>query len=252
MQDYPSSLVLGRPARRFAWPHWSIFLIPGLVGLVAYLVVVPLALLIIGGFIRGGPGTFSRLTFANYVRAYGSSALPELFYNSFVFAAGSVLLALPVAVLFAWLIERTNTPLRTVAYALVIAPVAMPGMLLSMSWVLLLSPNVGIINKATMFILGLENAPFNIYSLGGMIFTEGLRLVPTTFLLLVGAFRAMDPFFRRSRAGVGRDKMGHHDAHSTAHHVPGDSYGEHLCLHDCHREFRDSGSARLAQWYPRV
>ena len=49
----------------------------------------------------------------------------ELFYNSFVFAAGSVLLALPVAVLFAWLIERTNTPLRTVAYALVIAPVAM-------------------------------------------------------------------------------------------------------------------------------
>lgn len=193
MQDSTSSLVLRRYPGRFAWPGWSSFLFPGLVGLVAYLVAVPLALLIIGGFIRGAPGTFTRFTFANYVRAYGSPALFELFYNSFVFAAGSVLLALPVAVLFAWLIERTNTPLRTLAYALVIAPVAMPGMLLSMSWVLLLSPNVGIVNKAAMYVFALAEAPFNIYSLGGMIFTEGLRLVPTTFLLLVGAFRAMDP-----------------------------------------------------------
>jgi iron(III) transport system permease protein len=182
-------------------------LTPGLVVLVVYLVAVPLGLLIIGGFTRGAPGDFSRLTFANYVRSYGSAALLELFYNSFVFAAGSVLLALPVAVMFAWLIERTNTPLRTVAYALVIAPVAMPGMLLSMSWVLLLSPNVGIINRATMFVLGLESAPFNIYSLGGMIFTEGLRLVPTTFLLLVGAFRAMDPSLEEAALVSGATKL---------------------------------------------
>jgi iron(III) transport system permease protein len=182
-------------------------LTPGLVALVVYLVAVPLGLLIIGGFTRGAPGDFSRLTFANYVRSYGSAALIELFYNSFVFAAGSVLLALPVAVMFAWLIERTNTPLRAVAYALVIAPVAMPGMLLSMSWVLLLSPNVGIINRATMFVLGLESAPFNIYSLGGMIFTEGLRLVPTTFLLLVGAFRAMDPSLEEAALVSGAPKF---------------------------------------------
>jgi len=177
------------------------------VALVVYLVAVPLGLLIIGGFTRGAPGDFSRLTFANYIRSYGSAALLELFYNSFVFAAGSVLLALPVAVMFAWLIERTNTPLRAVAYALVLAPVAMPGMLLSMSWVLLLSPNVGIINRATMFVLGLESAPFNIYSLGGMIFTEGLRLVPTTFLLLVGAFRAMDPSLEEAALVSGAPKF---------------------------------------------
>ena len=137
----------------------------------------------------------------------GSAALLELFYNSFVFAAGSVLLALPVAVMFAWLIERTNTPLRTLAYALVIAPVAMPGMLLSMSWVLLLSPNVGIINRTAMLVFGLDSAPFNIYSLGGMIFTEGLRLVPTTFLLLVGAFRAMDPSLEEAALVSGARKV---------------------------------------------
>lgn len=176
-------------------------------GLVIYLVALPLGLLIIGSFTRGTPGDFTAFTFANYIRAYGSPALLELFYNSFVFATGSVLLALPVAVAFAWLIERTNTPLRNIAYALVIAPVAMPGMLLSMSWVLLLSPNVGVINKAIMVSFGLENPPFNIYSLGGMIFAEGLRLVPTTFLLLVGAFRAMDPALEEAALVSGANKF---------------------------------------------
>jgi len=182
-------------------------LIPGLVGLVVYLVAIPLGLLIVGGFSRGTPGDFTQLTFANYIKSYGSPALFELFYNTFVFATGSVLLALPVAVIFAWLIERTNSPLRSVAYAFVIAPVAMPGMLLSMSWVLLLSPNVGVINRTLMFVFGLEAAPFNIYSLGGMIFTEGLRLVPTTFLLLVGAFRAMDPSLEEAALVSGANKF---------------------------------------------
>jgi iron(III) transport system permease protein len=182
-------------------------LIPGLVGLVVYLVAIPLGLLIVGGFSRGTPGDFTQLTFANYIKSYGSPALFELFYNTFVFATGSVLLALPVAVIFAWLIERTNTPWRNVAYAFVIAPVAMPGMLLSMSWVLLMSPNVGVINRTLMFVFGLETAPFNIYSLGGMIFTEGLRLVPTTFLLLVGAFRAMDPSLEEAALVSGANKL---------------------------------------------
>jgi iron(III) transport system permease protein len=182
-------------------------LIPGLVGLVAYLVIVPLALLMMGGFFRGAPGDFNQPTLDNYIRSYGGPALLELLYNSFVFATGSVLLALPIAVIFAWLIERTNTPLRTVAYALVIAPVAMPGMLLSMSWVLLMSPNVGVINRTIMLLFDLETAPFNIYSLGGMIFTEGLRLVPTTFLLLVGAFRAMDPSLEEAALVSGATKF---------------------------------------------
>jgi iron(III) transport system permease protein len=207
VQDYPSSLALRRFPRLLARPRWSKLLIPGLVGLVVYLVAIPLGLLIVGGFSRGTPGDFTQLTFANYIKSYSSPALFELFYNTFVFATGSVLLALPVAVIFAWLIERTNTPLRNVAYAFVIAPVAMPGMLLSMSWVLLMSPNVGIINRTLMFVFGLEAAPFNIYSLGGMIFTEGLRLVPTTFLLLVGAFRAMDPSLEEAALVSGANKL---------------------------------------------
>jgi iron(III) transport system permease protein len=206
-ESIPASHSLSGRLHLLSGLRWSNLPLIALVVLVTYLVAVPLGLLIVGGFTRGMPGDFSAFTLSHYIRSYGSPALLELFYNSFVFATGSVLLALPIAVTFAWLIERTNTPLRNIAYALVIAPVAMPGMLLSMSWVLLMSPNAGVINKALMPLFGLEEAPFNIYSIGGMIFTEGLRLVPTTFLLLVGAFRAMDPALEEAALVSGASKF---------------------------------------------
>jgi iron(III) transport system permease protein len=40
-----------------------------------------------------------------------------------------------------------------------------------------------------------------------MVFTEGLRLVPTTFLLLVGAFRAMDPSLEEAALVSGATKF---------------------------------------------
>ena len=39
----------------------------------------------------------------------------------------------------------------------------------------------------------ITTGPLNIYSLWGMVLLEGLRGVTTTFLIMVGAFRAMDP-----------------------------------------------------------
>ncbi|MGH7846640.1 MAG: ABC transporter permease [Candidatus Binatia bacterium] len=196
--------------RRFgalARVNFAHVMIAMVVGLVVYMTAVPLAMLVAGGFTTGRPGDFSTFTVAHYVQAYSGAAIFELFYNSLVYSFGSVLVALPLAILFAWLIERTNTPFRNVAYALVIATIAVPGMLLSMSWVLLLSPNIGVLNKFLMDAFGLEQAPFNIYSMGGMIFAEGLRLLPTTFLLLVGAFRAMDPALEEAAAVSGAKKF---------------------------------------------
>ena len=41
--------------------------------------------------------------------------------------------------------------------------------------------------------LGFESPLIDIYTLTGMIFVEGLRLVPTAFLMLVPLLRSMDP-----------------------------------------------------------
>jgi iron(III) transport system permease protein len=58
---------------------------------------------------------------------------------------------------------------------------------------MLLNPRVGSLNYGLMAVFGLERMPFNIYSMGGMIFVEALSVVPTVFLMLSHAFRNADP-----------------------------------------------------------
>jgi iron(III) transport system permease protein len=62
-----------------------------------------------------------------------------------------------------------------------------------MAWVLLLSPRAGFFNRWLMDTFGFATAPFNIYTLTGMSFVEGLRVVPTAFLMLVPLLRSLDP-----------------------------------------------------------
>jgi iron(III) transport system permease protein len=53
----------------------------------------------------------------------------------------------------------------------------------------LLNPQNGIVNQALDTVFGFK---FNALSLGGMIFVEGIRMVPITFLLVSGTFRSMN------------------------------------------------------------
>jgi iron(III) transport system permease protein len=71
-------------------------------------------------------------------------------------------------------------------------PFIIPGILSTISWILLLSPKIGLINLAIKDVLGLESAPFNVYSMWGMIWAESIHLYPLVFLLMSAAFRNMD------------------------------------------------------------
>ena len=164
------------------------------------LVLVPLATMIQFSLRSGNPwmpdGVF---TFENYVNAYGYPQTYTILWSTIWLGLASTLVSLSIAALFAFLTERTDLPYRHVAWALMLVPMAMPGLLYAVSWTMLLSPRIGIFNVWLRSLLGLfgidlaGEGPFNIYSMTGMVFLEGIRGVTTTFLILVGAFRAMDP-----------------------------------------------------------
>ena len=75
---------------------------------------------------------------------------------------------------------------------------ATPPFLLAIGWIMLLSPRTGAINHVLMSVFGLAAPPFNIYSLSGMIFVEGLALVPSAFLIISPAVRNIDPSLEES------------------------------------------------------
>ena len=189
-----------RALGRVNYWHWTLLIV------VSTLVVTPLALLTLGSFSTSALPTdisISNLSFENYIDVWTDPATYALFYNTGVYVTGATAFGITMAAVLAWLVERTNIPGKIWIYAGVPLTLVLPGLLQAMAWVLLLSPRIGFINTFLIDTLGLGIEPINIYSLGGMIFVEGFRLVPTAFLMMVPLLRSMDPSLEEAAAMSG-------------------------------------------------
>jgi iron(III) transport system permease protein len=164
-----------------------------------WLLLVPMLLLFLNSIRTGPPSVLTGpWTLRNYYVLFSNALFYTALINTVVISVISTLGGLVVAVLFAWLIERTDMPFRSLAWIAVLLPLAIPGVLFALSWMLLLAPRVGLINIAlrgliSLFGFSLEEGPLNIQSLWGIIFLSWMRGVSTIFLMIVGAFRLMDP-----------------------------------------------------------
>src|SRR6202165_439951 len=176
---------------------WLLIGIP--VALVVWLALVPLVFLLWQSVLT--PQTASipaQYTLENFRTAYLNTEPARLFFTSVQFAVGAAVLSLVIGTGLAWMNERTNTPFKTLFFALAIIPLIIPGILFTVAWILLGSPKIGILNLALQNWFGLEKPLFNVYSLLGMIWVDGLHYSPMAFLLMTAAFRAMDPALEES------------------------------------------------------
>jgi iron(III) transport system permease protein len=160
--------------------------------LVAYFALTPLLMLLYSSLSDAPPGSLGNLTLAHYARAYLDPEFYELFWNTLKFAFGASALSFSLGGLLAWICERTNTPLRGVISGLVLVLFIVPGILETVAWILLLSPQIGLINLTLKKLLVLPDFSLNVFSLGGMIWTESMNLYPLVFLLMSAAFRSQD------------------------------------------------------------
>ena len=192
----PGYQATERPGHRFDW-KWLV--IGACVVFTVYIAVIPLAFLLWQSFRTPQTAAVDAVfTLDNYAEAYGSIETLRLFWTSIQFAFGTSVFAFVLGTTLAWMNERTNTPFKSVFFALSLIPLVIPSILFTVSWILLASPQIGIINLVLQGQLGLAEPPFNIYSLGGMIWVDGLHYSPMAFLLMTAAFRAMDPSLEES------------------------------------------------------
>jgi iron(III) transport system permease protein len=187
-------------------PQSGLILFVGLI--IAFLALSPTLMLFYGSFLSkpfGVPG--AALTLDNYRSAYTDPLTYQLLFNSFVFAAGSSIFATALAAVLAWISIRTNAPFRKIFELTAIVPNIFPPVMLAVSWTVLLSPRTGLINRFLMQALGLDEAPFNIYSLWGMIFVEALITTPLAFLIVSASLYSMDPSFEESARVAGSSNI---------------------------------------------
>ena len=195
---------LGLPAapagrRPFLPISWKTVVIGVCVAFTLYIAVIPLGFLLWQSFFTPQTATkAAEFTFGNYLSAYTNPETLRLFWNSTQFAIGVASFAFLVGTTLAWMNERTNTPFKSLFYALSLIPLVIPGILFTVAWILLGSPKIGLVNLVLMQWFGFSGPVFDIYSMWGMIWVDGLHYSPMAFLLMTAAFRAMDPSLEES------------------------------------------------------
>jgi len=178
---------------------WKWLIIGGCVLFTVYVAVIPLGFLVWQSFFTPQTATQPAVfTFGNYISAYTDSETGRLLFNSLKYAVGVASFSFVVGTTLAWMNERTNTPFKSLFYALSLIPLVIPGILFTVAWILLGSPKIGIVNLVLQNWFGFSEPLFNIYSMWGMIWVDGLHYSPMAFLLMTAAFRAMDPSLEES------------------------------------------------------
>jgi iron(III) transport system permease protein len=148
------------------------------------------------------------ITFAHYREVFGDPETYRLLANSFLFAGGTLLFGMSIATAMAWLVERTDMPLKSAATIAILLPMAMPGFITGIGWAFLLNPSNGLLNVGLRSLLapGSDYGPLNVYSLGGMVFVAGLAVGPSMFLMLSSVMRNLDPSLEESAAMSGANQ----------------------------------------------
>lgn len=172
--------------RWFLDPKWIIIL--GIVGFLLVFQVFPLLYLIFRAFFS--TGKFSLEAFKRvYTYPLNWSALT----NTIVAATFSMVFGVLIAFPLAWLVGRTNLYGKKFFRTLFVATYMVPPYVGAMAWMRLLNPTVGSMNIFFMKIFNLGSAPFDIYTMGGLIWVLTGFYYPYAFITISRAMEKMDP-----------------------------------------------------------
>jgi iron(III) transport system permease protein len=101
---------------------------------------------------------------ANFEAVLGSRHFLESSANSILFAAASTAVALAIGWISAWIVERTNSPLKPLAYLTAVVSLGTPYILYVTAWLLLLG-KAGPVNQLYRALTGTSDVLINVYSI---------------------------------------------------------------------------------------
>ena len=184
-------------ARSLRTPRFSP-LVLGLILVLLALIVPPVFFLIRSSVSETNfDGSFGALTFGYYLALIENDRFLLLAATSAAFAVGSAVVALIIGGVQAWIVERTDTPLRGLTMVVSIVSLGIPSVLYTISF-LLLAGRTGPLNQLLMGLTGADAPIIDVYTLPGMILIQGIEYSPLCFLLLSSVFRSTDAAFEEA------------------------------------------------------
>jgi iron(III) transport system permease protein len=169
--------------RSFQFPkiEWSWIPLALLVGVLVLLLAYPLALLLIKSFVVSRPGQPNVWSITGWVEAFTDPNLAIAIGNTFYLAVLRIVITSVLAIFFAWIVARTDTPLKSFIEIALWLGFFLPLLPMTMGWIMLLDPYNGLINKLLMNIFALGKPPFDIYSYWGIVWCHIAFSIPSAF-----------------------------------------------------------------------
>jgi iron(III) transport system permease protein len=178
-----------------------------LVAVLAFLVLYPVAMLLIGALTNTNPvvdgfGVLD-LSLANFVTVLGNPNVHHALMNSLIACTGGTALAVAIGLTFSWIVVRTNTPCKGFIGAASMVPLFVPPLVAGVAWSILGSPKSGLVN--TMFKWAGLDWRIDLYSMTGLILVFGMYYAPYVYMFTASALRNMDPSLEEAAeiSGVG-------------------------------------------------
>jgi iron(III) transport system permease protein len=181
--------------RSFQLPSLPIVI---LIVVVAFLVLTPLFLMILNSFQTARPGQPIVWGMDGWVKAFSTPGIIKAMTNTFTLAITRQAIALLIGAFFAWLVARTDIPMKGSLEFFFWLSFFLPALPETMGWILLLDPKYGLLNQG-LINLGIISQPlFNIYSFWGIVWAHLGGTVSVKVMLLAPAFRNLDAAFEEA------------------------------------------------------
>ena len=172
---------------------WGVLLLL-VVGVVAFL---PVLYVLVSSFNIAPPHLPYQFSLDGWIEVYSNSKTWGSVLVTVILAA-RVPIAIVIAFVLCWLLVRVEIPGRRFIEMTLWFGFFLPGIPMTMGWILLLDANYGLLNLAAKK-LGASDAIFSISSVPGIMWVHiALTTVPVMVILLAPAFRQFDSAFEEA------------------------------------------------------
>jgi iron(III) transport system permease protein len=172
--------------------------------IVALFVLTPI-LLILGNSFAGSAGW----TLENWRAAWGDASVRIALWNTGRVLLANEAISMPLAVLLAWLLGRTDLPARGALEFLFWITFFLPALSVTLGWIVLLDPQYGFLNQLALALPFVDAAPFDIYSFWGIVWAHlSTSSLSVKVMLLTPLFRNLDASFEEAGRVSGASRLG--------------------------------------------
>lgn len=172
------------------WPQLGFIL---LIAAFAFYLVYPIFLILLNSFNTARIGRPPVYGLEAWAQAWATPGLMQSLWNTLSVAFWYQLISLPVGVLLAWVLARTNIPWARGIEFMFWLSFFIPPLSTTLGWMLLLDPRIGLLNQWSVGAFGGQQGPFNIYSFWGIVWVHLMaHAISLKVILLTPAFRNMD------------------------------------------------------------